>query len=222
MINLILIRLILIEFDSVRFAQFRPPILALKPLFFQVPQQEPDPLFLGRSWLFREMAAHLIPERADQPTSRGVIVTGSSGSGKTAVALQLVENSCFGRPRPTASANTSAQPDNIYESPYGRSGRAMDGMQALASRVVAYHFCQADNSNTCLVADFVHSIAAQLCQAPQLVAYRQLLLSNPQLQGLLSLKECIANPHAAFVTGVLEPLAGIKRAGEDVNFRFFF
>ena len=59
-------------------------------------------------------------------------------------------------------------------------------------------------------------MAAQLCQAPQLVAYRQLLLSDPHLQGLLSLKECIANPHGAFVNGVLEPLAGLKRSGEDV------
>lgn len=65
--------------------------------------------------------------------------------------------------------------------------------------------------------DFVHSLAAQLCQAPQLVAYRQLLLSDPHLQAVLSLKECIANPHVAFVTGILEPLSSLKRAGEEVS-----
>ena len=75
---------------------------------------------------------------------------------------------------------------------------------------------QAENSSTCLVADFVHSMAAQLCQAPQLVAYRQLLLSDPHLQALLSLNECVANPHSAFVNGILEPLAALKRSGEEV------
>ena len=75
---------------------------------------------------------------------------------------------------------------------------------------------QADNSSTCLVPDFVHSIAAQLCQAPELVAYRQLLLSDPHLQALLSLKECVANPHSAFVNGILEPLSALKRSGEEV------
>ena len=41
-------------------------------------------------------------------------------------------------------------------------------LKNLASKVVAYHFCQADNAPTCLVPEFVHSIAAQLSQAPQL------------------------------------------------------
>jgi len=61
-------------------------------------------------------------------------------------------------------------------------------------------------------------MAAQLCQAPQLVAYRQLLLSDPHLQSLLSLKECVANPHSAFVNGILEPLSALKRSGEEVRF----
>jgi hypothetical protein len=43
-------------------------------------------------------------------------------------------------------------------------------------------FLQADNNNTCLVPDFIHSLAAQLCQAPQLLAYRDYLLSEPHLQ----------------------------------------
>lgn len=48
-------------------------------------------------------------------------------------------------------------------------------VRRLGAQLVAYHFCQADNSATCLVPDFVHSVAAQLCQAPQLAAYRDLL-----------------------------------------------
>ena len=38
-------------------------------------------------------------------------------------------------------------------------------LRNLATKVVAYHFCQADNAPTCLVPEFVHSIAAQLSQA---------------------------------------------------------
>nr|CAD7398123.1 unnamed protein product [Timema cristinae] len=71
----------------------------------------------------------------------------------------------------------------------------------------------ADNNSTCLVPDFVHSLAAQLCQAPQLTAYREHLLSEPHLQGCVSLKECITDPDLAFTRGVLEPLGGLRRAG---------
>ena len=47
---------------TVRFAQYRSQHqqlasrqLNLKPLFFEVPLQEPDPLFLGRDWLVKEL-----------------------------------------------------------------------------------------------------------------------------------------------------------------------
>lgn len=57
-----------------------------------------------------------------------------------------------------------------------------DDVKSLASRVVAYHFCQADNNSTCLIPEFVHSLAAQLCQAPQLTMYRQHVLTELNLQ----------------------------------------
>lgn len=152
---------------TVRFAQFRPPLLALKPLFFQVPQQEniESQFFWGRSWIFRDMASHLLPPTSSSPSGgqpmemsgsnrRGVILSGATGSGKTCVALQLVEYSCFGRSRiPIASAPTRAE--CIYENPYSStSGESIYGrthtpvppaaetIQSLATRVVAYHFCQ--------------------------------------------------------------------------------
>lgn len=151
----------------VRFAQFRPPLLALKPLFFQVPQQEniEAQFFWGRSWIFRDMASHLLPTTSSSSSNgqqieiagsnrRGVIISGATGSGKTCVALQLVEYSCFGRSRiPIASAPSRAE--CIYENPYSSSsgesiyGRthtpvppAAETIQSLATRVVAYHFCQ--------------------------------------------------------------------------------
>lgn len=41
--------------SKMRFGQYRTPQLTLKPLFFEVPLQEPDPLFLGRHWLIKEV-----------------------------------------------------------------------------------------------------------------------------------------------------------------------
>lgn len=78
-------------------------------------------------------------------------------------------------------------------------------------QVVAYHYCQADNTYTCLVPEFVHSVAALLCRARPLGAYRELLLREPALQALLSLRACVQDPAAALARGVLEPLAALRR-----------
>lgn len=67
--------------------------LTLKPLFFEVPLLETDPLFTGRQWLLQEV------ESVINGSSPGVLVSGSPGTGKTALVLQLVEHSCFGRRR---------------------------------------------------------------------------------------------------------------------------
>lgn len=113
---------------------------------------------------------------------------------------------------------------------------AQDRIRSLASQVVAYHFCQADNNSTCLVPDFIHSLAAQLCQglthsfyffdyckaklnanfftAPQLSNYRDYVLGDPNLQNILSVKECVANPERAMKMGILEPLVILKRTGK--------
>ena len=71
------------------------PQWLLKPLFFEVPQRDPTPpAFVGRQWLYGEILEHLASEL---PTNRGVVVTGAPGTGKTALALKLVEFSCFGK-----------------------------------------------------------------------------------------------------------------------------
>ena len=49
-------------------------------------------------------------------------------------------------------------------------------LNGLGFQVVGYHLCQADHSSSCMVADMVASLAAQLARAPQLAAYRDLLL----------------------------------------------
>lgn len=127
--------------------------------------------------------------------------------------LQLVEYSCFGR-RKESQTEASPPPEPHHQHQVNLTS---ERMKQLASEVVAYHFCQADNNSTCLVPDFVHSLAAQLCQAPQLVAYRDQLLGEPHLQGVVSLKECIADPDLAFSRGILEPLAGLRRLGKIEN-----
>ncbi|NXV70974.1 TANC1 protein, partial [Atlantisia rogersi] len=81
----------------------------------------------------------------------------------------------------------------------------------LILQVVAYHYCQADNTYTCLVPEFVHSVAALLCRSSQLAAYRDLLIKEPHLQSMLSLRSCVQDPAAAFRRGVLEPLSNLRK-----------
>uniref|UniRef100_A0A674PE28 Tetratricopeptide repeat, ankyrin repeat and coiled-coil containing 2 n=1 Tax=Takifugu rubripes TaxID=31033 RepID=A0A674PE28_TAKRU len=77
--------------------------------------------------------------------------------------------------------------------------------------VVSYHFCQADNCQTCLVPEFVHNMAAMLSDAPQLLAYRELLHRSRELQSTLSLRACIQDPSSALEKGIMEPLSALYR-----------
>ncbi|KAK7578136.1 hypothetical protein V9T40_010341 [Parthenolecanium corni] len=208
---------------KIRFAQYRNQHqqssasrqLNLKPLFFEVPLQEPDPLFLGRDWLIKETEELINFD--DKP---GILITGLPGTGKTAFILQLVEYSCFGRHREPVykqvslhNVNGKDRPSSSQHSIYCQTNLVPDRIKDLASRVVAYHFCQADNNSTCMVPDFIHSIAAQLCQAPILSDYKDYLLSESYLQESLSMKKCIADPDLAFTRGILEPLQNIHKIG---------
>ena len=62
--------------------------------------------------------------------------------------------------------------------------------------------------------DLVHSLAAQLCQAPQLTAYRDHILRSPALQAVLALRSCVTDPGAALTRGILEPLQLLRRKGQ--------
>ena len=115
-------------------------------------------------------------------SSRHVSLEGGPGSGKTAVILALVQSSCFG---------------------------AEAGGSYAGERVVAYHFCQADNAPTCRVGEFVHSLAAQLSQAPQLADYHAYLSSSPPTLALLSPPNCTAQPGRALRCAVLSPLSSL-------------
>ncbi|XP_008571573.1 PREDICTED: protein TANC1 [Galeopterus variegatus] len=221
-----------------RFAPYKPQDILLKPLLFEVPSITTDSVFVGRDWLFHQIEEHL--RNTELAENRGAVVVGSVGFGKTAIISKLVALSCHGSrmrqiasnsPGPSPRTSDPAQdlPFTPLLSPSSTSGPNAAKMPAgagsgtpenprpredaakyLASKVVAYHYCQADNTYTCLVPEFVHSIAALLCRSHQLAAYRDLLIKEPQLQSMLSLRSCVQDPVAAFKRGVLEPLTNLR------------
>ncbi|XP_052051650.1 protein TANC2 isoform X3 [Apodemus sylvaticus] len=216
----------------VRFAPYRPPDISLKPLLFEVPSITTESVFVGRDWVFHEIDAQLQSSNAN--VNQGVVIVGNIGFGKTAIISRLVALSCHGtRMRQIASDSPHASPKHVdanrelplTQAPSAHSSitsgscpgtpemrrRQEEAMRRLASQVVAYHYCQADNAYTCLVPEFVHNVAALLCRSPQLTAYREQLLREPHLQSMLSLRSCVQDPMASFRRGVLEPLESLHK-----------
>ncbi|KAJ7422917.1 Protein TANC1 [Willisornis vidua] len=223
---------------AARFIPYKPQDILLKPLLFEVPSITTDSVFVGREWLFQAIEEKL--QSPDPAGSRGVVITGNVGFGKTAIISRLVALSCHGsRMRQIASNSPNSSPraggDSCEEIPLSQlplcappaadtsTGKPLtcpatpeyktqmgDAVRRLASKVVAYHYCQADNTYTCLVPELVHSVAALLCRSRQLAAYRELLLREPALQSLLSLRSCVQDPGAALRRGVLDPLEGLR------------
>ncbi|GFY40967.1 protein TANC2 [Trichonephila inaurata madagascariensis] len=167
--------------------------ITLKPLYFEVPQTEEVSSFLYRDWIFQEICKVI-----ETSNLKGILLVGDEGCGKTSLILQLVDWSSFGRKRKSGILNDI--------DPY-----SMDMFEKLASQVVGYHFCQTDCRETCLIPDFIHSLAAQLCQAPQLTEYKNFLLRDENCQQLLSLEACIEDPDKAFQKGILEPLVTLTK-----------
>lgn len=221
-----------------RFVPYKPQDILLKPLLFEVPSITTDSVFIGRGWLFQEIEEKL--SCSEPPENRGVVIAGSVGFGKTAIISKLVALSCHGtRMRQIASNSPCTSPkgnDHTPEIPLSQTSplslsmcgantmktlgprgspehqKMMDeSLKHLASKVVAYHYCQADNTYTCLVPEFVHSVAALLCRSHQLTAYRDLLIREPHLQSMLSLRSCVQDPLIAFRRGVLEPMTNLRR-----------
>ncbi|XP_020499839.2 protein TANC1 isoform X2 [Labrus bergylta] len=225
--------------SKARFAPYKPVDIMLKPLLFEVPSITTDSVFVGRDWLFQQLEDVLKASKSTE--NQGAVVVGSVGYGKTAIISRLVALSCHGgRMRQIASNSPSASPKNgagaNTELPLSQPPQPTppssatntlktnscpgtpeiqrhreEAVRRLAAKVAAYHYCQADNTYTCLVPEFVHSIAALLCRAHQLSAYRELLLKEPNLQSMLSLRSCVQDPMAAFRRGVLEPLVNLRK-----------
>ncbi|KAK5856845.1 hypothetical protein PBY51_008412 [Eleginops maclovinus] len=205
------------------------PSLSLKPLHFEVPGLSSDWLFTGREWLFQEVDACL--RGSDSSTSRGVVIVGNMGFGKTAIIARLVALSCHGnRLSPTGNQTIPKHMEamSLSQDSLGGGGeegggggscpgtpemrrRQEEALRRLAGQVVSYHFCQADNCHTCLVPEFVHNLAAMLSSTPQLSAYQELLQQSPPLQSTLSLRCCIQDPGGALQRGILQPLDALYR-----------
>uniref|UniRef100_A0A671YU92 Tetratricopeptide repeat, ankyrin repeat and coiled-coil containing 1 n=1 Tax=Sparus aurata TaxID=8175 RepID=A0A671YU92_SPAAU len=224
--------------SKARFAPYKPVDIMLKPLLFEVPSITTDSVFVGRDWLFQQLEDVL--KTSESTENHGAVVVGSVGYGKTAIISRLVALSCHGgrmrqiasnspsaspksggpgaelplsqppQPTPPSSATNTLRSNSCPGTPEMQRRRE-EAVKRLAAKVVAYHYCQADNTYTCLVPEFVHSIAALLCRAHQLSAYRELLLKEPHLQSMLSLRSCVQDPMAAFRRGVLEPLANLRK-----------
>ncbi|XP_067891379.1 protein TANC1 isoform X2 [Heterodontus francisci] len=219
-----------------RFTPYKPVDIVLKPLLFEVPSITTDSIFIGRDWLFQKIDENL--KNGVTLENKGAVIVGNVGFGKTAIISRLVALSCHGgRMRQIASNNPSvfsknadlhqdlplSQPPQISSTSHSTNTLSSGGfpgtpeqqrrreaaLKRLAAQVVAYHYCQADNTYTCLVPEFVHSVAALLCRAPQLAAFRDLLLKESQIQSMLSLRSCVQDPVAAFKRGILEPLANL-------------
>ncbi|XP_055072246.2 protein TANC1 isoform X1 [Misgurnus anguillicaudatus] len=224
--------------DKARFTPYKPTDIMLKPLLFEVPSITTDSVFVGRDWLFQQLEDDLRPSQSGE--SSGVILVGNVGFGKTAIISRLVALSCHGgRMRQIASNSPSASPKCVEQNsdlPLSQppqstpppsatntlrssscpstpelQRRREEAVKRLAAKVVAYHYCQADNTYTCLVPEFVHSVSALLCRSHQLTAYRELLLKEPHLQSMLSLRSCVQDPTAAFRRGVLQPLINLRK-----------
>nr|XP_024657425.1 protein TANC1-like [Maylandia zebra] len=216
-----------------RFAPYKPVDIMLKPLLFEVPSITTDSVFVGRDWLFQHLEDVL--KAGESTENHGAVVVGSVGYGKTAIISRLVALSCHGgrmrqiasnspsaspktgpgqstelplsqppQPTPPSSAANTLRTSSCPGTPEMQRHRE-EAVKRLAAKVVAYHYCQADNTYTCL------GIAALLCRAHQLSAYRELLLKEPHLQSMLSLRSCVQDPMAAFRRGVLEPLANLRK-----------
>uniref|UniRef100_A0A8C1RLF1 Tetratricopeptide repeat, ankyrin repeat and coiled-coil containing 1a n=1 Tax=Cyprinus carpio TaxID=7962 RepID=A0A8C1RLF1_CYPCA len=216
-----------------RLTPYKPVDIMLKPLLFEVPSVSMDAVFVGRDWLFQRLE-EVLTGGGKASEGKGAVIIGNVGFGKTAVVSRLVALSCHGgRMRQIASNSPEATPQNRgadahqinqlnppSQSPLHSNScpptpdthRHREGaVKRLASKVVAYHYCQADNTYTCLVPEFVHSVSALLCRAPRLNAYRELLLRETHLQSLLSLRSCVQDPATAFRKGVLEPLTLLRK-----------
>uniref|UniRef100_A0A8C5H1Y6 Protein TANC1-like n=1 Tax=Gouania willdenowi TaxID=441366 RepID=A0A8C5H1Y6_GOUWI len=199
-----------------RLVPFKHADIMLKPLLFEVPGITSATPFVGRDWLFTRLEEVL--KKTSCCEGRGAVIVGNAGSGKTAVIWRLVTLSCHGMRTPLGGPSIHSPGSSpkcktlILNLCFAcRSDHLCRNIVSFSLQVVAYHFCQADNTYTCLLPEFVHSIAALLARAPQLTSYRELLIQEPQLQNILSLRSCVQDPIAAFRKGVLEPIINLRK-----------
>ncbi|PIK39220.1 hypothetical protein BSL78_23939 [Apostichopus japonicus] len=188
-----------------RMASLKSPQLILKPLTYEIPGFRQECPFLGREWLFPELEMCFTKEQSSSEMLRGVALLGDIGMGKSfvvgrIVALStlsafLVNSATMNRRSSDFDSSSSSSTPNVMYSATGTMTRARQlseqSLMSLASLVVAFHICQADNSVTCMVPEFLHGLAAQLTHS--VPPYKELLRNEPQIQMFLTLRECTQN-----------------------------
>ncbi|KAJ8253342.1 hypothetical protein GJAV_G00211870 [Gymnothorax javanicus] len=202
--------------DKARFAPYKPADIMLKPLLFEVPSITTDSVFVGRDWLFQLMEEVL--QRDESGESRGVVISGNVGFGKTAIVSRLVALSCHGgRMRQIASNSPGASPKSgsgttdlpLSQPPSPPPTPVLPTPCGTAA--VPGHLSSRDGgrrpSNAWQPRWWRTITARQITPTPAW----ELLLREPQAQSLLSLRSCVQDPLAAFRRGVLEPLVNLRK-----------
>ncbi|XP_046331590.1 ankyrin repeat domain-containing protein 50-like isoform X1 [Haliotis rufescens] len=139
-------------------------------------------LLQGKRFFCREWAFskvnHCVEHRPSSKTC-GALIMGGPGCGKTALCCELVW--------PTV----------------------VQGKQAtLNKRLLAYHFCQANDIETLSLVNFIRNLVDQLSKSDLLIGYRE-KIQEPSIQRLLEPSECERDPDEAFKQAVLHPLCAI-------------
>lgn len=99
---------------SARFVPYKPQDILLKPLLFEVPSITTDSVFVGRDWLFQVIEEKL--KSTELAETRGAVVIGNVGFGKTAIISKLVALSCHGsRMRQIASTSPNSSPKSMFQ-----------------------------------------------------------------------------------------------------------
>ncbi|UYV60376.1 ANKRD50 [Cordylochernes scorpioides] len=109
----------------------------------------------------------------------GLLVTGGPGCGKTALSCELVW-------------------------PSSKLGR----QYGLRRRVVAFHFCQAQDIASLSLTAFINGLVTQLSITPLINGYVERLA--PDIENILSQANCEANPDEVFKKAILDPLLEIE------------
>lgn len=161
--------------------------------------------FFCREWVFHKLQ-HCLQEKSNTSSGSkapphpnpnpggksvsgglgGVLMVGGPGSGKTALCSELVWPTC---------------PQLVQ--------------RGLQRQALAYHFCQAHDSDTLCVSNFIRSLVSQLRASHLLQGYEE-RLREAALHSALQPGECERNPAEAFKRCVLLPLLGIKPPSQNL------
>ncbi|XP_072118553.1 uncharacterized protein ankrd50l [Mobula birostris] len=134
--------------------------------------------FYCREWALRKLQHHL--DTCSSGQSRGVLITGGPGSGKTALCTEVLW-------------------------PVSEHGQRSE----LSTRVLAHHFCQAQDVGTLSVSGFVLSLVRQIERCSLLQGYRD-RLEDSAVRTALEPSECERNPDETFKRAVLLPLLDLE------------